>query len=113
LKVCTLADVPLEQSGALPGDKALRRNYILRLFEQHLSALKSVLAGSAVSIVDPLIFHFINNHFPFHRNANSVFKFFVCIFFLFFMQKEGEGKKAKPQFLNSIFRKNGEQEGLV
>ena len=66
IKVCTLADIQLEntdkmmpflqkyckQSGALPGDKALRRNYIPQLSEQHLSALKSALAGSAISIVD-------------------------------------------------------------
>lgn len=65
IKVCTLADIPLEktermkpflqkyckQSGALPGAKALRRNYVPQLFEQHLGALKSALAGSAVSIV--------------------------------------------------------------
>ena len=40
-----------KQSGALPGDKPLRRMYVPRLFEQHLGALKSLLADSAVSIV--------------------------------------------------------------
>ena len=55
IKVCTLADIPLEKktdkmrpflqkyckpSGALPGDKPLRRMYVPRLFEQHLGALK-------------------------------------------------------------------------
>ena len=40
-----------KQSGALPGDKPRRRTYVPRLFEQHLGALKSLLADSAVSIV--------------------------------------------------------------
>ena len=35
----------------MEGNNALRRNYVPRLFEQHLGALKSILEGSTVSLV--------------------------------------------------------------
>ena len=57
IKVCTLADIPLEktekikpflqkycaQAGALPQTDQLRSTYVPRLFEAHFSALKAIL----------------------------------------------------------------------
>ena len=64
IKVCTLADIPLEktekikpflqkycaQAGALPQTDQLRSTYVPRLFEAHFSALKVVLKDQPVSI---------------------------------------------------------------
>ena len=57
LKMCTIADIPVEktekmmpflrkhckQGGALPESDCLRARYVPKLFEQHLSALKTLL----------------------------------------------------------------------
>ena len=64
IKVCTLADIPLEktekikpflqkycaQAGALPQTDQLRSTYVPRLFEAHFSALKAILKDQPVSI---------------------------------------------------------------
>ena len=64
IRICTLADVPLEktdkirpflgkycaQAGALPQIDQLRSTYIPRLFEAHFSALKAILKNQPVSI---------------------------------------------------------------
>ena len=64
IKICTLADIPLEktdkmrpflqkycaQAGALPQIDQLRSTYIPRLFEAHFSAMKAILKDQPVSI---------------------------------------------------------------
>ena len=64
IKMCTVADIPLEktekirpflrkhcpQAGALPKDKQLRTMYVPRLFDKHFAALKEILKGKQVCI---------------------------------------------------------------
>ena len=64
LKMCTIADIPVEktekmmpflrkhckQGGALPESDCLRARYVPKLFEQHLSALKTLLSSSEMPI---------------------------------------------------------------
>ena len=64
LKMCTIADIPIEktekmmpflrkhckQGGALPESDCLRARYVPKLFEKHLSALKTLLSSSAMPI---------------------------------------------------------------
>ena len=65
LKMCTLADIPLEktekirpflqkhcqQAGAIPQAPTLRTTYVPRLFEAHFLALKDLLRDKPVSII--------------------------------------------------------------
>lgn len=64
LKMCTVADIPLEktekmmpflkkhcvQGGALPQSDCLRARYVPRLFEGHLAVLKELLSSSTMPI---------------------------------------------------------------
>ena len=64
IKMCTLADIPLEktekvrpslrkhclQAGALPQAKQLRSTYVPRLFDTHFTALKEILREKTLSI---------------------------------------------------------------
>ena len=64
LKKCTIADIPLEktekmmpffrkhckQGGALPQSDCLRVRYVAKLFEKHLSALKTLLSSLAMPL---------------------------------------------------------------
>ena len=74
IKICTLADIPLEktdkirpflqkycsQAGALPQIDQLRSTYVPRLFDGHFSALKAILKDQPVlQLMRPQMFRII------------------------------------------------------
>jgi len=65
-------------------------------------------AWNMVTLVDPLIFRFWNNHLLFYKKVNSVNTLFFCIFCIF--HEKRKGKKGRKKRKKKKRKKEGKKE---